>query len=83
MGSPWWNVVLNLIINGIPSIQDLYKISLDLIEVLNLVISGISSIPVEEDNISRWCNWVLNLVISGIPSILNLIDTIMIQKCTF
>ena len=64
-------IVLNLVISGIPSIQDLIEILLQkLLRVLNLVISGIPSIPKKEWLIfGKYINIVLNLVISGIPSI--------------
>ena len=41
-----------------------------LIEVLNLVINGIPSIPWKYDNYESEGDKVLNLVINGIPSIL-------------
>ena len=62
--------VLNLIINGIPSIlEQLVKLSKSLI-VLNLIINGIPSIL--ENNLGGRINGnnVLNLIINGIPSIL-------------
>ena len=61
--------VLNLVINGIPSILIARSTASPLYEVvLNLVINGIPSIlkqAVENLSISA----VLNLVINGIPSI--------------
>mgnify|MGYP001685788660 CR=1 FL=1 len=63
--------VLNLIINGLPSIlMDQVKIIELCQEVLNLIINGLPSIPK--------CRWkstsfntfkVLNLIINGLPSI--------------
>ena len=64
------NVVLNLVISGIPSIQYLrLHLHLQDIVVLNLVISGIPSILQKKLDKIAGC-LVLNLVISGIPSIL-------------
>ena len=63
------NIVLNLVINGIPSIHSKKESAKNGYMVLNLVINGIPSILMEsvlsKDNV----NEVLNLVINGIPSI--------------
>ena len=69
------NYVLNLVINGIPSIQKAY-VSIDLFQkkVLNLVISGIPSIPKSCNGGGYHQPLVLNLIITGIPSILKKID---------
>ena len=63
--------VLNLVINGIPSIlrlKDKFN-SLFGIRVLNLVINGIPSILPKRNIWKRYEGQVLNLVINGIPSI--------------
>ena len=61
--------VLNLVINGIPSIRFSQKYISCYLSVLNLVINGIPSIP--ETNFTKFSfTFVLNLVINGIPSIL-------------
>ena len=64
-----WYRVLNLIINGIPSIlskeENMY---ISLIEVLNLIINGIPSIQRCSKSCYD-CFKVLNLIINGIPSI--------------
>ena len=63
--------VLNLVINGIPSILEYIRRRWDLHgKVLNLVINGIPSIQSEE-NVVFINIYVLNLVINGIPSIQN------------
>ena len=61
--------VLNLIINGIPSILNTHKTATATNIVLNLIINGIPSIPAFHpvDNLSKFK--VLNLIINGIPSI--------------
>ena len=63
--------VLNLIINGIPSIlcSEGDKSKTPLIVVLNLIINGIPSI-LKSINVSTGIITVLNLIINGIPSIL-------------
>ena len=65
--------VLNLIINGLPSIL---KISLGTIkgrhQVLNLIINGLPSIP-ETMSFEDYEALVLNLIINGLPSIPHLI----------
>ena len=61
--------VLNLVINGIPSIPTTGKHRNLFLRVLNLVINGIPSIQ-EFKNFITGVNSVLNLVINGIPSIL-------------
>ena len=64
-------LVLNLVINGIPSIPHEVWFILDhYFNVLNLVINGIPSIRLFYRKGSNKY-WVLNLVINGIPSILN------------
>ena len=64
--------VLNLVINGLPSIPVSKKENLIKIKVLNLVINGLPSILKGDKNICLY-NWfgVLNLVINGLPSILD------------
>ena len=61
--------VLNLIINGLPSILKLsFIISTAIFIVLNLIINGLPSILLG----SKGCTWdykVLNLIINGLPSI--------------
>ena len=61
--------VLNLIINGIPSILKIIKAQVFPVLVLNLIINGIPSIP--KDILYRYLKkrLVLNLIINGIPSI--------------
>ena len=62
--------VLNLIINGIPSIQEMVKDkSVSLNQVLNLIINGIPSILPSEEETKKIIEEVLNLIINGIPSI--------------
>ena len=62
--------VLNLIINGIPSIlEDFGKVLTENLEVLNLIINGIPSIHYIQDKVVNR-KIVLNLIINGIPSIL-------------
>ena len=66
--------VLNLIINGIPSIQD-NRLAVDTYwsGVLNLIINGIPSILLISPHVwKHYYKRVLNLIINGIPSILNL-----------
>ena len=62
-------LVLNLIINGIPSILKIIKAQVFPVLVLNLIINGIPSIP--KDILYRYLKkrLVLNLIINGIPSI--------------
>ena len=62
--------VLNLVISGIPSIQNKKRLLVVFQKVLNLVISGIPSIPTSNFSAISSIFIVLNLVISGIPSIL-------------
>ena len=63
--------VLNLIINGLPSIP--YEIamfeSLDEFRVLNLIINGLPSILFIGIHFKRINRLVLNLIINGLPSI--------------
>ena len=63
--------VLNLIINGIPSIPFLMSSEdEEIIEVLNLIINGIPSIqPINHRIYKDYEYLVLNLIINGIPSI--------------
>ena len=62
-------MVLNLIINGIPSIPGLSSIlSIDIASVLNLIINGIPSI-LKSIGVVGGIAQVLNLIINGIPSI--------------
>ncbi len=64
--------VLNLVINGMPSIHNalLTVHNKDLDIVLNLVINGMPSILLGMIRCKCWKNGVLNLVINGMPSIL-------------
>ena len=66
-------IVLNLIINGLPSIQKIIFtwIFLLMSKVLNLIINGLPSIHrwLDEDNENSFLD-VLNLIINGLPSIL-------------
>ena len=63
--------VLNLIINGLPSIQ-LLKVSINmLLLVLNLIINGLPSIRVIINITNNNKLNVLNLIINGLPSIQN------------
>ena len=64
---PYW--VLNLVINGIPSILGCVFGIFRVMEVLNLVINGIPSIQLHKEYEQKVNNIVLNLVINGIPSI--------------
>ena len=41
-------------------------------KVLNLIITGIPSIPKTSYDFMYWCGQVLNLIITGIPSILSI-----------
>ena len=63
-------IVLNLIINGLPSILSL-PICLSLIRqlVLNLIINGLPSI-LQVGTVTDVIKQVLNLIINGLPSIL-------------
>ena len=64
-----YTLVLNLVINGLPSILTLGLIvGLLVVNVLNLVINGLPSI-LHKCNISVFLSLVLNLVINGLPSI--------------
>ena len=62
--------VLNLIINGIPSIPNNNVTSNCSLEVLNLIINGIPSILMKSLGVVGGISQVLNLIINGIPSIL-------------
>ena len=69
-GSAKLDKVLNLIINGIPSIHEKTKDAyVRKVCVLNLIINGIPSIQCK-GGISEIKSFVLNLIINGIPSIL-------------
>ena len=63
--------VLNLIINGLPSIhkkcREFYKNIPR--NVLNLIINGLPSIPKIQELIKEDLKGVLNLIINGLPSI--------------
>ena len=61
--------VLNLIINGIPSILIIKNQVNFKNQVLNLIINGIPSILIIKNQVN-FKNQVLNLIINGIPSIL-------------
>ena len=63
--------VLNLIINGLPSIQKLgcWLSSGISISVLNLIINGLPSILENIDKVQPAEMKVLNLIINGLPSI--------------
>ena len=63
--------VLNLIINGIPSIHPIISSpSRTICIVLNLIINGIPSILLLDTIVQQVLLVVLNLIINGIPSIL-------------
>ena len=65
-----WYEVLNLIINGIPSILKYsHKLIENCIFVLNLIINGIPSIQLNNRVWRIGGILVLNLIINGIPSI--------------
>ena len=66
----YYRKVLNLIINGIPSILPEVSYVSIMDEVLNLIINGIPSILEEMTLLQRVSGTVLNLIINGIPSIL-------------
>ena len=65
-----WYSVLNLVINGLPSIPDKDFVSAigHQSTVLNLVINGLPSIQ-KHKRCVYWQSKVLNLVINGLPSI--------------
>ena len=64
------SLVLNLIINGIPSIQnEMATLKLFMANVLNLIINGIPSILELVLACLGVFHCVLNLIINGIPSI--------------
>ena len=69
----YWTIqiVLNLIINGLPSILKKLFISLFIktFTVLNLIINGLPSI-LDCVKVARLKKSVLNLIINGLPSIL-------------
>ena len=63
--------VLNLIINGLPSIPE--RVSIEEPQedgVLNLIINGLPSIQFHTDSL-EYRYRVLNLIINGLPSILS------------
>ena len=62
--------VLNLIINGLPSILTSFGVEKTVDIVLNLIINGLPSI-LKKDIQSYFVLKVLNLIINGLPSILN------------
>ena len=65
----YFTEVLNLIINGLPSILSLWEDGLNLMYgVLNLIINGLPSI-LEDLNCNKYYSKVLNLIINGLPSI--------------
>ena len=63
------SIVLNLVINGLPSILKgvMWRVGLAL--VLNLVINGLPSIQKKNKDAGVFDLGVLNLVINGLPSI--------------
>ena len=61
--------VLNLVINGMPSIRNHTIWKKSNFEVLNLVINGMPSIQILNLNGGKNYERVLNLVINGMPSI--------------
>ena len=64
----WWGLVLNLIINGLPSKQNILTIgAISFIFVLNLIINGLPSKLVIR-RLSMVQETVLNLIINGLPS---------------
>ena len=65
-------MVLNLVINGLPSIRDEIQVENSLeYYVLNLVINGLPSIHKNNEDFQTLAiALVLNLVINGLPSIL-------------
>ena len=66
-----YNLVLNLVINGMPSILANNNITSNCsLEVLNLVINGMPSIQNRIKELLENAKHVLNLVINGMPSIL-------------
>ena len=67
---PYTIEVLNLVINGWPSIPEWDNDAHERFkDVLNLVINGWPSIPAKKSTISTNNDRVLNLVINGWPSI--------------
>ena len=67
------SIVLNLIINGLPSIREKKENNEDykLFVVLNLIINGLPSIQTTSDGSDIiYVSSVLNLIINGLPSIL-------------
>ena len=66
------SAVLNLVINGLPSIRKEHVLTVSIFnpDVLNLVINGLPSIPQIARYIGETYGLVLNLVINGLPSIL-------------
>ena len=66
-----YDFVLNLIINGLPSIRlDTIMSSLFNLHVLNLIINGLPSIlRKKKQELKKLFVIVLNLIINGLPSI--------------
>ena len=66
------NKLLNLIINGLPSIPNVFSqnTTKKSLLILNLIINGLPSIPLIND-LTRvlCCRIILNLIINGLPSI--------------
>ena len=75
-------IVLNLVLNGIPSILFFSIASRLYPKVLNLVINGIPSIQEFRHYRFLWCS-VLNLVINGIPSILKMGTYLLTKLSSF
>ena len=65
------SLVLNLIINGLPSILYKNPITVSVHRVLNLIINGLPSIPPLSWAPKYLPSLVLNLIINGLPSILS------------
>ena len=73
------SAVLNLIINGIPSIQQKPSSHMQGTCVLNLIINGIPSILMSDVDRELWEAEVLNLIINGIPSILRMVICLLVR----
>ena len=68
--STFENLVLNLIINGLPSIRRISDVRATVqLKVLNLIINGLPSILKEALTYIEIVDTVLNLIINGLPSI--------------
>ena len=72
--------VLNLIINGLPSILSIRDEAVKEAVVLNLIINGLPSIQGSQLQLHFYVQTVLNLIINGLPSILNTIDPETIER---